>query len=958
MSVLNVLFGNYSKRELKRIQPIVTKVLALEDEFKALSDSELQAMTPKLKERLAKGETLDDILPEAFATCREASSRVLGMRHFPVQIIGGIVLHQGRIAEMRTGEGKTLVGTLPAYLNALSGKGVHVVTVNDYLAKRDSEWMGKIFRFLGLTVGLISHDMENQARKRAYLCDITYATNNELGFDYLRDNMVIYKEQKVQRGHNYCIVDEVDSILIDEARTPLIISGPGEKSTELYQVADRFAKTLTFQKVAELDSKEDNDELYQDVDYLVDEKAKSATLTPSGIKKAEKYFQIENLNDPEHLTIQHHINQAIKANGVMQNEIDYVVKDGEVIIVDEFTGRLMNGRRYNDGLHQAIEAKEGVEVARESKTLATITFQNFFRLYSKLSGMTGTAMTEEAEFREIYKLDVVEIPTNLPVQRIDYPDVVYKSEIAKFNAVIDDIVEHNKKGQPVLVGTINIEKSELLSKMLKKRGIKHEVLNAKYHQKEAEIVAQAGHKGAVTIATNMAGRGTDIKLGGNGEFRAIRELRRKGVDDEIIQEATGFQQTEDTQVLKVREEYKQLVERFDVESKEEAEEVRKLGGLCIIGTERHESRRIDNQLRGRAGRQGDPGESRFYISLEDDLMRLFGGDRIVTLMDRLKVSEDTPIENKILSNTIENAQKKVESRNFGIRKNVLQYDDVNNRQREIIYKQRDQLLMGDDLQSECLKMMEQSIADTVALYTTGEQHGEHHHNAWNINSLRDTYLGWLLTEDDLKYSDSELAALNPESLTAFIWGKAKELYDQREADYGSDVMRELERVVMLKCVDTQWMEHIDNMEQLQKGIRLRAYAQRDPVVEYRMEGFDMFDQMVVNIRNDVTRLILSAQIKKVESKEQFQQELKQEANEQAERLDMKKPFGKKHGKPVHRHKEEDLPLPDKMKITLAEDDSEELAEKAAENHPQKQGRNELCACGSGKKYKHCCGKND
>lgn len=955
MSVLNVLFGNYSKRELKRIQPIVNKILSLEDKFKALSDKELQAMTPKLKDRLANGETLDDILPEAFATCREASSRVLGMRHFPVQIIGGIVLHQGRIAEMRTGEGKTLVGTLPAYLNALSGKGVHVVTVNDYLAKRDSEWMGKIFRFLGLSVGLISHDMENQARKRAYLCDITYATNNELGFDYLRDNMVIYKEQKVQRGHNYCIVDEVDSILIDEARTPLIISGPGEKSTELYQVADRFAKTLTFTKVAELDSKEDNDELYKDVDYLVDEKAKSATLTPAGIKKAEKYFQIENLNDPEHLTIQHHINQAIKANGVMQNEVDYVVKGGEVIIVDEFTGRLMNGRRYNDGLHQAIEAKEGVEVARESKTLATITFQNFFRLYSKLSGMTGTAMTEEAEFREIYKLDVVEIPTNLPIQRKDYPDVVYKTEQAKFNAVIDDIVEHNKKGQPVLVGTINIEKSEQLSKMLRKRGVKHEVLNAKYHEKEAEIVAQAGHKGAVTIATNMAGRGTDIKLGGNGEFRAVKELRRKGVDDEIIQEATGYQQTEDTQVLKVREEYKKLVEKFEIESKEEAEEVRQLGGLCIIGTERHESRRIDNQLRGRSGRQGDPGESRFYISLEDDLMRLFGGDRIVSLMDRLKVSEDTPIENNMLSNTIEGAQKKVESRNFGIRKNVLQYDDVNNRQREIIYKQRDQLLEGDDLKAEALKMMEQSITDTVALYINDE----HHHEHWNLNSLRDTYLGWLLTEDDLKFSDSELNAMKSEDIKDFIWEKAHALYQQREEDYGSDVMRELERVVMLKCVDTQWMDHIDNMDQLQKGIRLRAYAQRDPVVEYRLEGFDMFDQMVANIRNDVTRFILSAQIKKVESKEQFQQELKKEANEQAERLDMKKPFGKKHGKPApKRHKEEDLPLPDKMKITLEEDNAEEIAAEAAKAHPKKQGRNEPCACGSGKKYKNCCGRNN
>ena len=958
MGVINVLFGNYSKRELKRVQPIANKVLALEDKFKKMTDAELQATTPKLKERLAKGETLDDILPEAFAACREASDRVLGMRHFPVQVIGGIVLHQGRIAEMRTGEGKTLVATLPAYLNALAGKGVHIVTVNDYLAKRDSEWMGKIFRFLGLCVGLILHDLENQARKRAYLADITYATNNELGFDYLRDNMVIYKEQKVQRGHSFCIVDEVDSILIDEARTPLIISGPGEKSTELYQVADRFAKSLSYTKVAELDSKEDNDELYQDVDYLVDEKAKTATLTPRGMKKAEQYFQIENLNDPEHLTIQHHINQAIKANGVMTNEVDYVVKGGEVIIVDEFTGRLMHGRRYNDGLHQAIEAKEGVEVARESKTLATITFQNFFRLYDKLSGMTGTAMTEEEEFREIYKLDVVEVPTNLPVIRKDNPDVVYKTENAKFNAVIDEIIEHNQKGQPVLVGTINIEKSELLSKMLKKRGIKHEVLNAKYHEKEAEIVAQAGRKGAVTIATNMAGRGTDIKLGGNGEFRAVKELRRKGIDEDIIQEAIGYQQTEDTQVLKTREEYKRLTEKFTEESLGEAEEVRQAGGLAIIGTERHESRRIDNQLRGRSGRQGDPGESRFYISLEDDLMRLFGGDRIVSLMDRLRVSEDTPIENNMLSNTIENAQKKVEGRNFGIRKNVLQYDDVNNKQREIIYQQRDQLLMGTDLKAEALKMMEQSISDTVALYTTADDHSQ-----WNLNSLRDTYLGWLLTDDDLKYSAEELASLTQEDIIDVIWKKAQAMHQEREETYGAEVMRELERVVMLKCVDTQWMEHIDNMAQLQKGIGLRGYAQRDPVVEYRLEGFDMFDQMVANIRNDVTRFVLSAQIKRVESKEQFQEELKREANEEAERLDMKRPFNNlpKHNKPSHRRKEEEMEMPDRMKLELEEDNAEEIAKEAAANNPvrkKKQGRNELCACGSGKKYKHCCGRND
>ncbi len=938
MSVLSVLFGNYSKRELKRIQPICDAVLKLEDKYKAMSDSELQAQTSLLKERLSNGETLDDILPDAFAACREASDRVLGMRHFPVQIIGGIVLHQGRIAEMRTGEGKTLVATLPAFLNGLSGKGVHVVTVNDYLAKRDSEQMGKIFRFMGLTVGLISHEMENQDRKQAYQADITYATNNELGFDYLRDNMVIYKENKVQRPHNYCIVDEVDSILIDEARTPLIISGPGDKSTELYTVADRFAKTLHFIKVAELDSKEDNDELYADTDYLVDEKAKSATLTPRGIKKAEEYFQIENLNDAEHITIQHHINQAIKANSIMQKDIDYVVKQGEVIIVDEFTGRLMYGRRYNEGLHQAIEAKEGVTVARESKTLATITFQNFFRLYKKLSGMTGTAMTEEEEFREIYKLDVVEIPTNRPLARIDHPDVVYKTEKAKFNAVIDDIEEHHKKGQPVLVGTINIGKSEELSKLLRKRGIKHEVLNAKYHEKEAEIVAQAGHKGAVTIATNMAGRGTDIKLGGNGEFKAKKELRRQGIDEEIINAAIGYQQTEDTQVLKVREQYRDLVEKYDKQSEEEAEEVRQAGGLYIIGTERHESRRIDNQLRGRAGRQGDPGESRFYIALDDDLMRLFGGDRIAALMGRLNVSEDTPIQNTMLSNTIEGAQRKVEGRNFGIRKNVLQYDDVNNRQREIIYKQRDQVLEGDNLKPEILKMIEQSITKNVEKFVPAESE----HSQWNLVGLRDFYLGWLLNETDLEYSQEELTALKPEDVTNLIVERAKEMYNDREAEYGEEVTREMERVVMLKCVDTQWMDHIDAMDQLQKGIRLRAYAQRDPVVEYRLEGFDMFDQMIDNIRDDVTRFILSARIQKVTSAEEFNKMINQEANQQARKLGMKKPIQRRP--PVE--------TPNKPVLTLVNDEED------TQTTEPKVGRNDLCPCGSGKKYKRCCGRNE
>ena len=863
MGVMKMLFGNYSKRELKRIQPICDQVLALEDKYKAMSDSELQAQTPALKERLAKGETLDDILPDAFAACREASARVLGMRHFPVQIIGGIALHQGRISEMRTGEGKTLVATLPSYLNALTGKGVHVVTVNDYLAKRDSEWMGKIHRFMGLTVGLITHEQPKEARKKAYLADITYGTNNELGFDYLRDNMVIYKNDKVQRGHNFAIVDEVDSILIDEARTPLIISGPGEKSTDLYVKADRFAKTLNMVKVAELNRKEDNDELYSEADFLVDEKAKTATLTPSGVKKAEEYFKVENLLDSENITLQHHINQAIKAHGVMQKDIDYVVKGGEVLIVDEFTGRIMHGRRYNEGLHQAIEAKEGVTVARESKTLATITFQNFFRLYNKLSGMTGTAMTEEEEFREIYNLDVVEIPTNRPPKRIDHSDLVYKTEKGKYNAVIEDIIEHNKKGQPVLVGTISIEKSELLSRKLYEHGIKHNVLNAKHHEQEAEIVAQAGHKGAVTIATNMAGRGTDIMLGGNGEFKAKQQLRFKGYPEEVINEAVGYAQTEDTQVLKAREEYRKLVEHFTEQSKEEAEEVRQAGGLYIIGTERHESRRIDNQLRGRAGRQGDPGESRFYISLEDDLMRLFGGERIAAVMGRLNIDENTPIENNMLTNTIENAQRKVEARNFATRKNVLQYDDVMNRQRELIYKQRDQVLDGDNVKDEITKMMHQSVEDTVDAFLPDSETRDE----WNIVGLRDNYMGWLLTEEDLQYSEDELKTISKDDIKAELIQKVDDLSASREELFGEQVTRELERVVMLKCVDVQWMDHIDAMEQLKRGIHLRGYAQRDPVVEYRNEGYDMFDQMIANIRDDTTRLFLSAKIQVIDEQE-------------------------------------------------------------------------------------------
>lgn len=915
-----MLFGNYSKRELKRIQPICDQVLALEDKYKAMSDSELQAQTPALKERLAKGETLDDILPDAFAACREASARVLGMRHFPVQIIGGIALHQGRISEMRTGEGKTLVATLPSYLNALTGKGVHVVTVNDYLAKRDSEWMGKIHRFMGLTVGLITHEQPKEARKKAYLADITYGTNNELGFDYLRDNMVIYKNDKVQRGHNFAIVDEVDSILIDEARTPLIISGPGEKSTDLYVKADRFAKTLNMVKVAELNRKEDNDELYSEADFLVDEKAKTATLTPSGVKKAEEYFKVENLLDSENITLQHHINQAIKAHGVMQKDIDYVVKGGEVLIVDEFTGRIMHGRRYNEGLHQAIEAKEGVTVARESKTLATITFQNFFRLYNKLSGMTGTAMTEEEEFREIYNLDVVEVPTNRPPKRIDHSDLVYKTEKGKYNAVIEDIIEHNKKGQPVLVGTISIEKSELLSRKLYEHGIKHNVLNAKHHEQEAEIVAQAGHKGAVTIATNMAGRGTDIMLGGNGEFKAKQQLRFKGYPEEVINEAVGYAQTEDTQVLKAREEYRKLVEHFTEQSKEEAEEVRQAGGLYIIGTERHESRRIDNQLRGRAGRQGDPGESRFYISLEDDLMRLFGGDRIAAVMGRLNIDENTPIENNMLTNTIENAQRKVEARNFATRKNVLQYDDVMNRQRELIYKQRDQVLDGDNVKDEITKMMHQSVEDTVDAFLPDSETRDE----WNIVGLRDNYMGWLLTEEDLQYSEDELKTISKDDIKAELIQKVDDLSASREELFGEQVTRELERVVMLKCVDVQWMDHIDAMEQLKRGIHLRGYAQRDPVVEYRNEGYDMFDQMIANIRDDTTRLFLSAKIQVIDEQEAPKEMVESGAGAA-------------------------------VKISNPDEEEENASAKPS---GAKVGRNDPCPCGSGKKYKKCCGADE
>jgi len=914
-NILTKLFGNYSKREIKRIQSLADSVIAKADTYKAMSERELKSQTDVLRGRLERGETLDDILSDAFAVCCEATYRVLSIRPYPVQILGGIILHQGRISEMKTGEGKTNTAALPAYLNALTGDGVHIVTVNDYLAKRDSEWIGKIFRYLGLSVGLIAHDMENDARKAAYAADITYGTNNEIGFDYLRDNMVIYKENKVQRGHNYAIVDEVDSILIDEARTPLIISGSGDKSTEMYGVANLFARTLKSVKVTETDDKADNDELYKDYDYIINEKVRSCSLTQRGVKKAEEYFHIDNLTDADNITIQHHVNQAIKAYGIMNRDIDYVVRDGEVIIVDEFTGRLMYGRRYNEGLHQAIEAKEGVKVARESKTLATITFQNLFRLYKKLSGMTGTAMTEEQEFSEIYKLDVVEIPTNKPMVREDCDDTIYKTEKAKFNAVINDIVEHHKKGQPVLVGTITIERSEFLSTMLKKRGVKHTVLNAKYHEKEAEIISQAGHKGAVTIATNMAGRGTDITLGGNAEYMAKSEMRRMKYSEELIGEATAFGDTDDKEILEARDKFAELNSKYKNLISDEAAEVKNLGGLYIIGTERHESRRIDNQLRGRAGRQGDPGKSRFYVSLEDDLMRLFGGERMQNAMDRMKIDDDTPIEAGLVSSTIESAQRKVESRNFGIRKNVLQYDDVMNRQRELIYGQRDDVLNGEDMKPKIVAMIDQSIEANVKKFMPDSLD----HDDWDLNGLRETYMGWLIQGDDLEFTKNEIEDLETEFVAEELKKKAADLYEKREAEYTSSVMREIEHVILLKNVDTLWMEHIDAMNQLQDGIRLRAYGQHDPVVEYRLEGFDMFDGMIEEIREKTAQMILTVRLR---SKEAPKRE--KVANE----------TGASAG------------------------GSDDSVKKQPVRKDKKPGRNDLCPCGSGKKYKKCCGLNE
>ena len=914
MGLLKKLFGTSSEKELRAIKPIVDKIEALDGEYSKLTDEQLKAKTPEFKQRIANGESLDDILPEAFAACREAAWRVLGMKPYRVQLIGGIILHQGRIAEMKTGEGKTLVATLPAYLNALAGEGVHIVTVNDYLAKRDSEWMGKVYRFLGLTVGLVIHGVDPAGKKAAYNADITYGTNNEFGFDYLRDNMAIYEAELMQRGHAFAIVDEVDSILIDEARTPLIISGQGDKSTQLYTVVDAFVAKLKGQRVASVDTKEEEDPDL-DADYVVDEKARTVTLTARGIAKAEQQFQVANLADPENTTLSHHINQAIRARGLMRRDIDYVVKDGEVIIVDEFTGRLMYGRRYSDGLHQAIEAKEGVTVARESKTLATITFQNYFRLYGKLSGMTGTAMTEEEEFGTIYSLDIVEIPTNKPVQRVDHPDVVYKTEAGKFRAIVNQIEECHKKGQPVLVGTISIEKSEELSAMLKKRGIKHNVLNAKFHEKEAEIVAQAGKLGAVTVATNMAGRGTDIMLGGNAEYLAKAELRKAGLSDELIAESTGYADTDNEEILNARKMFAEAEAKYKDEIKAEADQVRAAGGLFILGTERHESRRIDNQLRGRAGRQGDPGESRFYLSLEDDIMRLFGSERVMGMMEKLGVDEDTPIDAKILSNAIENAQKQVESRNFQTRKTVLEYDDVMNTQRKVIYEQRRKVLDGENLKESVQAMLSTVISTEVQAHM-GELK---HMDAENWREVCAQFRGLFLRPDEFKFTDEELQQYDAQALTDLLQERASDIYARKEAELGEPLMRELERVMMLRVVDEYWMDNIDAMQELRQGIGLRAYGQNDPVVAYKKEGYEMFESMIAAIQAETIRRIFLARV--------------QVGATTVKRERVAKVTGESAG-------------------------SDGTVKKQPVKKGQKVGRNDPCPCGSGKKYKKCCGMHE
>ena len=931
MSLAEKLFGSFSDRELKKINPLTKQVLALEPKYQAMSDPELQAQTPALKEKLAAGSTLDEILPDAFAVCREAAWRVLGMKHFPVQVTGGIALHRGDIAEMQTGEGKTLVATLPAYLNALTGEGVHIVTVNDYLAKRDSEWMGKLYRWLGLNVGLIVQGIDGDARRRAYNADITYGTNNEYGFDYLRDNMVTYKDNMVQRGHAFAIVDEVDSILIDEARTPLIISGKGEDSSSLYTQVDRFVRTLHKSVVVELEDKVEADD-QTDGDYVVDEKHKTCTLTAKGIQKAEEYFKVENLAAAENMTLAHHIDQAIKAYGVMQKDIDYVVKNGEVIIVDEFTGRLMIGRRYNEGLHQAIEAKEGVKIAAESKTLATITFQNYFRMYKKLSGMTGTAKTEATEFTEIYGLNIVTVPTNRPNIRKDYPDAVYKTVNGKYKAVIEQVMECHKNGQPVLVGTVSVEKSETLAKMLQRYTRDFNVLNAKNHEREAEIVAQAGKKGAITIATNMAGRGTDIMLGGNAEFMAKAQMRKEHFCENLLNpekpedadpsavellltESDGHGETTDENVLAARKRFEELYAQYKPAIEAEADEVRKAGGLFIIGTERHESRRIDNQLRGRAGRQGDPGASRFYLSLEDDLMRLFGGDRVAGLMDTLKIDEDTPIENRMITNTLESAQKKLEGRNFEIRKNVLKYDDVMNQQREIIYGQRHKVLDGEDISAEMHKMLRENIDSSCAQFLAGDVKDE-----WDFGALRRHYQGWLTTDADFHYTVEDYDSLSREGIADLLYDRGMDVLNDKEQRYGAPLMRELERICLLKCVDRQWMDHIDNMDQLRQGIALRGYGQKDPVVEYRIEGFDMFDQMVDSIRESSIKMLLTIEVRK--------------AGAAPKREQVAKPTGE----------------------GFVPGNGAPGAKGAPKGQPVrviKIGRNDPCPCGSGLKWKKC-----
>ena len=898
------IIGSYSDRELKRIMPIIEEIEGYEKEIKGLSDESLKEKTAEFKKRLSEGETLEDILPEAFAVVREASVRVLGMKHFRVQLIGGIVLHQGRIAEMKTGEGKTLVATLAVYLNALTGKGVHVVTVNDYLAKRDSEWMGKIYNFLGLTVGLIVHGLDNEQRRNSYNCDITYGTNNEFGFDYLRDNMVIYKKDMVQRELNYAIVDEVDSILIDEARTPLIISGAGDKSTEIYESANTFVKGLKAKVFTQTDDKQHTDEIEED--YIVDEKAHTVSLTAKGIKKAEQYFKVENLSDPDNMTIQHHITQAMKAYGLMKSDKDYVVKNGEVIIVDEFTGRMMYGRRYSEGLHQAIEAKEGAKVARESKTLATITFQNYFRMYKKLSGMTGTAQTEEQEFNGIYNLDVIVIPTNMPMIRKDNPDVVYKTERGKYKSVVNEVAERNKEKQPILIGTISIEKSEVLSSMLKKKGIKHQVLNAKHHEREAEIIAQAGKIGAVTIATNMAGRGTDIVLGGNAEYLAKQEMRKKGFDEELINEATGFNDTDDDMILNARKVFREANDKYKKITNKEREEVIKAGGLYIIGTERHESRRIDNQLRGRSGRQGDPGASRFFISLHDDLMRLFGSDRLSGIVSALGLEEDQPIEHRMLSNAIESAQKKVEGRNFDIRKHVLKFDDVMNKQRELIYSQRRSVLEGENLKDYFFKMMSNHIEEIVSLYCTQGMHPDD----WDLTGLAIYFDSVFKPKEKVVITREELETIDRESLKQKLLDIGKNCYDAKEEELSSELMRDLERVVLLRVVDEKWMDHIDSMDQLRHGIGLRAYGQRDPIIEYKFEGFDMFEEMIRTIQRDSIKLLLNLDKQHI-----------------IKRKKVAEPVNAKHGS---------------------------IQSQAKSKHG-KVGRNDPCPCGSGNKYKHCCG---